>query len=71
MVKSEMVSVPTAKLKTVTLFPPSMITPLPKMERVDVDDEKLAPIAGKGFPVKLIVCPAIGEQSMISPSRAA
>jgi hypothetical protein len=47
-----------------------MVTPLPRIVREEVDDVKLIPIGGRGFPVRLIICPAIGEQSMTSPSSA-
>jgi hypothetical protein len=70
MVKSVIVAEPNAKEKTVTALPPSMITPLPRMVREELGDVKLVPIAGRGLPVKLIICPAMGEQSMTSPSSA-
>jgi hypothetical protein len=69
-VKSVIVAEPRAKEKTVTALPPSMVTPLPRMVREEVNDVKLIPTAGRGFPIKLIICPAIGEQSMTSPSSA-
>ena len=62
MMKSVMVAEPCAKEKTGIVLPPSMVTPLPKMV-------KEGPIAGRRAD-KLIVCPAIGEQSIMSPAWA-
>ena len=70
MVRSEMVAEPCAKEKTGKEFPPSMMTPLPRMVREEADDAKLYPIAGSRLLPMGIVCPAMGEQSMVSPSTA-